>query len=194
MEKSKETIRSLGNESADDEDSTRHTSDETAIKRIKPNTDITQKSSKQNIENEEYVINLLKVIVDVCNNSKSKYPMNLLEFVLNEIAYLFHNDKIIYTWRTQLAASEIGISIVGKFNTISSTDFIKNVKELWNEIFQMNCNKETVENVKLQMIKLGGLIIQKIPIIQNNIEENLRQLNSIDSTSRIELELKNIGL
>lgn len=93
MEKSKETIRSLGNESDEDEDSTRHTSDETTIKRIKPNTDITQKSSKQNIENEEYVINLLKIIVDVCNNSKSKYPMNLLEFVLNEIAYLFHNDK-----------------------------------------------------------------------------------------------------
>ena len=194
MEKSKETIRSLGNESDEDEDSTRHTSDETTIKRIKPNTDITQKSSKQNIENEEYVINLLKIIVDVCNNSKSKYPMNLLEFVLNEIAYLFHNDKIVYTWRTQLAASEIGISIVGKFDTISSTDFIRNVKELWSQIFQMNCNKETIENVKLQMIKLGGLIIQKIPAIQNNIEENLRLLNTVDPTSRIELELKNIGL
>lgn len=55
-------------------------------------------------------------------------------------------------------------------------------------------NKETIENVKLQMIKLGGLIIQKIPAIQNNIEENLRLLNTVDPTSRIELELKNIGL
>lgn len=63
-----------------------------------------------------------------------------------------------------------------------------------DQTFPINCNKETIENVKLQMIKFGGLIIQKIPSLQNNIEENLRLLNSIDSTSRIELELKNIGL
>ncbi|EJS43509.1 ecm29p [Saccharomyces arboricola H-6] len=193
IEKSREMIRSLGNES-DDDDLARQVSDESTIKRIKPNTEITQKSSKQNVENEEYFINLLKATVDICNNSKSKYPMNLLEFVIDEIAYLFHNDRIIHTWRTQLAASEIGISIVSKFNTIGSTDFIQNVGKLWSQIFKINCNKETIENVKLQMIKLGGLIIQKIPSLKNNVEENLRLLNATDSTSRIELELRNIGL
>lgn len=194
IEKAKEMIRLLGSESDDSEGSIKQTSDESTIKRIKPNTEITQKSSKENIENEEYVINLLKVSVDICNNSKSRYPMNLLEFIIDEIAYLFHNDRIIHTWRTQLAASEIGISIVGRFSTISSADFIQNVGRLWDQTFPINCNKETIENVKLQMIKFGGLIIQKIPSLQNNIEENLRLLNSIDSTSRIELELKNIGL
>jgi proteasome component ECM29 len=194
IEKAKEMIRLLGSESDDSEGSIKQTSDESTIKRIKPNTEITQKSSKENIENEEYVINLLKVSVDICNNSKSRYPMNLLEFIIDEIAYLFHNDRIIHTWRTQLAASEIGISIVGRFSTISSADFIQNVGRLWDQTFPINCNKETIENVKLQMIKFGSLIIQKIPSLQNNIEENLRLLNSIDSTSRIELELKNIGL
>ncbi|CAI4063344.1 Ecm29p SKDI_08G0120 [Saccharomyces kudriavzevii IFO 1802] len=194
IERSKEIIQSLGKESDDGEDSTRQASDESTIKRIKPNTEITQRSSKRNIENEEYVINLLKIFVEICNNSKSKYPINLLDFIIDEVVYLFHNDRIIYTWRTQLAASEIGVSIIGKFNAISSADFIQNVEKLWSHVFQINCNKETIENVKLQMIKFGGLIIQKIPSLQNNIEENLRLLNDVDSTNRIELELKNIGL
>lgn len=136
IEKAKEMIRLLGSESDDSEGSIKQTSDESTIKRIKPNTEITQKSSKENVENEEYVINLLKVSVDICNNSKSRYPMNLLEFIIDEIAYLFHNDRIIHTWRTQLAASEIGISIVGRFSTISSADFIQNVGRLWIKLFQ----------------------------------------------------------
>ncbi|CCD26200.1 Ecm29p NDAI_0H00260 [Naumovozyma dairenensis CBS 421] len=173
---------------------------ESSNKRIKTDSDVSKKSSKSNIEKEEYVIKLLHSCADICevltkNEDASLYSVELLDFVVDNTISLFENETIIYTWRTQIAGSELGIKLTN-YNSNEVLDEVlkQRLSKLWNKLIKYNSERETIENVKLKLIKFGGVLMSKFVELRPTIEESLRRISELDETSRIVNELKNIGL
>lgn len=166
-------------------------------KRIKADSEVSRKSSKQNIETEVSHIKILKKLAKICRQleGESSYPFGLLKFVTENTIKLFHNEQILYTWRSQVAAGEIGTEIAEPLNA-KLVD--SNVKELmtrfWSQLFLYNGTKETIENAKVQTIRFADILRSRIPEVRQQIDADLRSLGDIDSTSRIETELRKIGI
>lgn len=169
---------------------------EISNKRIKPNSEISRKSSKKNIEREEYIVKLLRSCASICAPMDNKeYPDDLLDFILKRVSNIFDNEDVLYTWRSQIAACEIGIEIVNSYDTkMINNNFENSMMSYWKKLFQCNSTKESTENVKIQMIKFGGKLSSKVPRLRFEIESDLRILSDAEATSRIENELRNVGI
>lgn len=170
----------------------------TSTKRIKHDSDISKKSSKKNIELEEYTLKLLRLCAKVCSSPQSmdEYPLNLLKVILDEFSKLFENHDVHFTWRTQIGACDVGTAIIECFDPkISSKSELENLmKDFWDKLFQNNSTKESIENVKIQTIKFGAKLRLSIPGLRNKIEKDLGDLSAMELTSKIESELKNVGI
>lgn len=158
-------------------------------KRIKPNYEVTEKSSEKNIKNEEYFIRLIKSVVSVYVKTSSNSEL-FLKFILNHSMSLLDNRFFVYTWRSEAAINDIGIKILDKDVNLSETLLF----DYWNFVYIKTSSKETILNVKLKLIKFGSIMINKYQSQKLIVENQLRELNHTDPTSRIIVELKNIGL
>lgn len=169
---------------------------EISNKRIKPNSEISKKSSKKNIEKEEYTVKLLRSCAGICAPIDTKeYPDDLLNFILRRVSDILDNEDILYTWRSQIAACEIGIEIIDSYDMkMINENFENSMMLYWEKLYQCNSTKESTENVKIQMIKLGGKLSSKVPGLRFKIEGDLRNLSDAEATSRIENELRNVGI
>ncbi|CCF59929.1 hypothetical protein KAFR_0I01480 [Kazachstania africana CBS 2517] len=157
-------------------------------KKIKPNEDINRKSSRKNIENEEYIIEVLKAHAAIaCGNIELYY------FILDSVLNLFDSSMIIYTWRSQSACSRIGTDVLDKL-PLTDANAESKLKAYWTTCYNINCRKEATENVKLEFIKFSMKLARKIPSLRAEVEEGMSRLAQLDPTARIELELKNFGL
>ncbi|EDO16124.1 hypothetical protein Kpol_1070p5 [Vanderwaltozyma polyspora DSM 70294] len=165
-------------------------------KRIKTSNDISKKSSKENIKKEEFLVKLLRASSKLCKiQNDGNYPTSLLSFIVENISLLYKNDYVLYTWRTQLAASEIGSEIVELLPEDGyPSQILEEFRILWEIIFEHNCNSENIENVKLKMVMLAGNIISKFPDLRLMVEKNLIDFSEQDLTPRIEAELKSLSL
>lgn len=164
-------------------------------KRSKPYSDISLKSSPKNVELEEYSIKLLKSCAKICRPVKDLYPYNLFHFLVSKILFLLREDFIIYTWRTQVGACEIGFSILETYNErFSTTEFEESLRELWNELFTRNSMRETVDNAKIQLIRFGSEISRKDSYLRDVIQRDLVKLSETDVSVRVGNELKNVGI
>lgn len=160
-------------------------------KRIKPNYEISEKSSEKNVRNEEYIVNLIKSSVSVY--IKTVWDNDLfLQFNLNHAMNLFDNKLFIFTWRSQMVINDIGIKILEESDLKKINQSM--ILNFWNFAYLKNNSKETTLNVKLKLIKYGSLMMTKLPENKTMVESQLRELHDIDPTSRITAELKNIGL
>lgn len=175
-----------------DEKDNEHESDTTSSnKRVKPNYEISEKSSQKNVKNEEYIIKLIKSSVNVYVKTVWDND-SFLQFILNHAMSLFDNKLFIFTWRSQTAINDIGIKILeeGELSKINQVMLLN----YWNFTYSKNNSRETTLNVKLKLIKYGSLMMTKLSQSKTTIESQLRELHDIDPTSRITAELKNIGL
>lgn len=165
-------------------------------KRVKPNVEISEKSSKSNIEKEELVNKLLQLSVDIISSKDARsYSKDLLDFIVNNARRLFSNDAFIYTWRSQLNISDIGTSLLNKVSPSMRDDYLeKRTLELWDCAFENNIKKETIDSVKINLINFGSVIISKLPNLASHVKASLRELEAADITSRIQVELKNAGI
>lgn len=171
--------------------------DKETSKRVTTDSDISKKSSQQNIENEVFHIKILRKCAMICKpfNESRSYPSQLLEFVVQHTASLFDNEDVLYTWRSQVAAAEIGIDLSRNLADWAIEANIKNLMaHLWNEVFQHNGTKDTIESAKLQTIKFADSLRSRIADLKLQIEADLRNLEELDPTSRIETELRRIGI
>ena len=185
-------ILSTNSKSSIELKSSNYSGDENDIvtnKRIKPNYEVSEKSSEKNIKNEEYLIRLIKSMASVYVNISCQNEL-FLETILNYSMSLLENKMFIYTWRSQIAVNDIGIRILEK-NIILNEEIIL---KYWNFVYQRTSSKETTLNVKLKLIKFGSIMMNKYKFKKSIIESQLRELSDIDPSSRIVMELKNIGL
>ncbi|QLL30357.1 hypothetical protein HG536_0A01740 [Torulaspora globosa] len=166
-------------------------------KRVKADSEISRRSSKQNIEDEVQHIKILKKCSKICKLSEEDglYPFNLLNFIIEHTTDAFNNKSVLYTWRTQVAAAEIGIELTQHLTTsIVSSDVKQLMLRFWSQLFLYNGTKETIENAQLPTIKFGDILRRRIPDLKQQIDADLRSLGDINPTSRIELELQKIGI
>lgn len=158
-------------------------------KRVKPNYEVSEKSSEKNIKNEEYFIRLIKSIASVYVKTSSNSEL-FLKFILNHSMSLLDNKFFVYTWRSEAAINDIGIRILDKDIKLSETLIF----DYWNFVYLKTSSKETTVNVKLKLIKFGSIMINRYKSQKPIIQSQLRELTDIDPTSRIVMELKNVGL
>lgn len=172
--------------------------DETPSSEVTENrSDIGRKSSRKNIEEEDSAIRLLKGCARVCKSMEKREEQRLIlmSFILAETMKLFNHNSILYTWRSQVAACEIGQELV---DSISATGHDPKLNALlskfWSTVFECNGTTEAIENVKIQTIMLGVTLRKHIPELGFEIESNLRAYSELGRTSRVENELRNAGL
>lgn len=174
------------------------TADESqSTKRVKADSEISRRSSKQNIENEVQNIKILKTCAKICKLSEQEgsYPFDLLKFIIENTTNAFNNKSVLYTWRSQVAAAEIGIELTEHLTTsIVNSDVKELMLRLWNQLFLHNGTKETIENAQLSTIKFGDVLRRRIPDLKQQIDADLRSLADINPTSRVELELQKLGI
>lgn len=157
------------------------------LKRQKPNTAINVKSSEANVANEEFVIKLLNATVPIY---RSTHSVKLYKFMAKQILELFHTVIFIFTWRSQLGACELMIQLLDDTEPIDKNSVI----ELWGNIYEIASQKEVILNVKLKLIKLGALIIQKFPECKMDVHKQFKDLMQIDPNPRIIFEMKNLKI
>ncbi|SMN20457.1 similar to Saccharomyces cerevisiae YHL030W ECM29 Scaffold protein that assists in association of the proteasome core particle with the regulatory particle [Maudiozyma saulgeensis] len=156
--------------------------------------EITKKASKKNIGAEEYILKLIDALVPFAKISMTNmnFKVEYLQALLHLIAKCFDNNLYIYTWRTQLSSCEIGKKLISDYDS-NSDEIDKILSSYWEVVFQNNITKETIENVKLQMINFGSLLSQKVPNLKSIIEESMRRMTDSDPNPRLVLEIKNNG-
>lgn len=161
-------------------------------------SDITKKSSKGNIETEEYILKLINACVPFATISRTNvnFKIEYLQFVLEKLSTCLSNGYFIYTWRSQLACCDIGKALIENFSNLDHVDMSSVLNLLeghWAVTTKFCCTKETVENVKIQVIGFAALLVKKIPEFKPAVNESMRLLLDIDPTQRLTLELKNAG-
>jgi len=185
-----DTIQDVGSSNNKAVDSTRNESGS----KEKEN-EITKKSSKKNIETEEYILKLIDSIVSFAEIDKKNmnFKMAYLQTLLDLILQCFGNNLYIYTWRTQLSLCEIGKKIITNYD-INSDEIDTILSTYWKLVSENNTTKETIENVKIEMISFGSLLSQRVPNLKSIIEESIREMTDNDPNPRLTLEIKNNGL
>lgn len=166
-------------------------------KRMKHDSDISKKSSKKNVEWEEYITNILKLCAKIFKSSTSPEACSfeLLKFIIRRFSRLFKNTGTHYTWRSQVAICEVGnVVLESPYYLLNSRDFAEFIKELWGMAFEYNSTNESIENVKVQTVRLGAHIITKMPNLKNGIQSDLKNLSEMALTSKVEVELKNVNI
>ncbi|SJM88352.1 related to Proteasome component ECM29 [Zygosaccharomyces bailii] len=165
-------------------------------KRSKPfPSEISVKSSKGNIEREDYSIKFLKACASICKPIDSIFPYHLAQFVMDKVIFLFQEDYVVYTWRTQVGACEIGLKFAENYESKYSTpEYETNLRIFWHELFVYNSTKETIENAKVQLIRLGGKWMNKDAQLKDEIQGDLIRLSEAEVSSKLYNELSNLGI
>ncbi|GAV50901.1 hypothetical protein ZYGR_0AD00840 [Zygosaccharomyces rouxii] len=164
-------------------------------KRSKPYSEISLKSSPKNVELEDYSIKLLKSCAKICRPVNDVYPYSLFHFIVSKILFLLQEDFVIYTWRTQVGACEIGSEIMETYNEkFVAVEFEESLRKLWNELFIRNSTRETVDNAKIQLVRFGSKISTKDAYLRNEIQRDLINLSETDVSAKVSNELKNLGI
>ncbi|CCK72368.1 Ecm29p KNAG_0J02890 [Huiozyma naganishii CBS 8797] len=157
-------------------------------KRAKPNVAVGEKSSQKNTEKEQFVISILKASVPIYSKGQSS---RLFDYIIEHSTNLFSNEKFVYTWKSQVAASEIGMLLLE--SPVTEVDSTK-LFGYWNKVFTVCGKKESILNVKLKLIRFGSTLIKKFPEFRTSVESQLRELSEADPTSRMTHELKNVEI
>ncbi|CCE65356.1 hypothetical protein TPHA_0K02260 [Tetrapisispora phaffii CBS 4417] len=168
-----------------------------SAKRIKTQSDITKKSTRENVEKEEFITELLLSSSNLCKfTNEGEYPYSLLLFIFNLVDLLFSNEKVIFTWRTNLVAAKIGCNILDNYQNKDSNPemFEKQIENYWHKIYKMNSKNESIENVKLGLVQFAKLIITRLPSLKTVIERDLIDLTEDYLTPRVISEIKELNI
>ena len=181
-------IQDLGSNNSDDSSANNNDKDS-------KQNEITKKSSKKNIETEEYILKLIEAIVPFAKIDKDNvnFSISNLDKLVSLVSQCFNNEYYIYSWRSQLQVCKIGIELLGVFSGQDNKGIETALIKYWKLVSDNNCSKETIENVKIQMIPFAKCLVISIPNMKPLVEETLRNMTYLDPNPRLLLEIKNNG-
>lgn len=153
----------------------------------KPRLTVTlnKSSTKENIIEEEYKILVLKTISTNYNSNcefNDDNRFSFLSFVLKLAKHLF---DVSHSWRSEEAYFEVGLNLLKKYENLnnSASTVAMVFESFWNFGLTFALQKQTIENVKVKMIRLAGLMRVKIPTTKIMVDHSVRQLLEIDNSS-----------
>ncbi|AMD21023.1 HEL258Wp [Eremothecium sinecaudum] len=154
-------------------------------------TDVHDKSSKENVEKEKSRVAMLKKLATAASIHRSRSDNNLAEFVLRTTLALL---DLTYTWRTQIAVSEIGLQLLDKVDTNLDAVYTEIFDKFWSKVYELNCAMDVIESVKVQLIKFGGKLSSKAPRLSVQIKSQLQDMVIQSKSAILEAELNNVGI
>lgn len=158
-------------------------------------SEINKELSKNNIQREEFTLTLLRMCANAFYPYKDCELINLFDYAIKSIAEIFDSSSVTYTWRSQIAAPEIGIILLNNFSGELSNHFLEKFLNLWRKIFTVNNTKEAIQSVKIQTIRFGGQLKNKTPTpIRHGIENDLRTMAELDDCPIVAAELSKIDI
>ncbi|EGW31826.1 uncharacterized protein SPAPADRAFT_51799 [Spathaspora passalidarum NRRL Y-27907] len=145
---------------------------------------------KENINLEESRLHLLQ------NLTEAFYiPVNdsLFTFVFNQIKEIFQSKIIANTWRSKVQTSEIYIAIIDILkDTKLKPNQVEFLLRTWNYLKLQSLLPESIENVKIQFIKLSYALIKYLTIDDAKvIKESLEEFAKNEPSSIVLTELRN---
>ncbi|KAL3231732.1 Proteasome component ECM29 [Nakaseomyces bracarensis] len=165
-------------------------------KRIKTDT-VNQHLTQENVEAISYVLKILKETALACTiASDGYYPFDIFNETLRLCNMLLTDHKMSSTWRVKEGVCKVIYTLTDNFpSSLINDKILSDMKDTWNTIFQSNSPTETTENVKIETVRLGGLLSKKFPDLEQAVSFDLRTFTDDDiSTTRLAVELKNIGI
>lgn len=164
-------------------------------KRIKTDS-VNQHLTQENVDSVSFILSALKETASACKLFKDYYPFEVLDEILKFSKILLTNHKMSTTWRVKEGICKTIFILTENFpESLTDETVVDKMKDIWKIIFESNSPSETTENVKIETIRLGGLLTKKFPALEQEITYDLRTFSEDDiSTTRLAVELKNIGI
>lgn len=164
-------------------------------KRPRISSDVNKKSSKDNIESEEFRVKLLKSFCAAFKFSESGYySRDLLKFVITSTIQIFDSRSVIYTWRSQIGGSEIGSILLDAIPNNFGQELSPQFEKLWEVLYKVCGSKESIENVKIQLIRFGSKLKEKFNTLTTLVDSNLTELGNSSSSTVVKTELLKSGV
>lgn len=174
---------------------------EDSVSKKKPRltNNLNQISTEANTSKEDFKVQLLKTIAEC--SSDLRYANDgidyagYLDFVLHLSEERFETTSILFTWRSQLSFYEVGIEILNRNDNETITgDIADKFIHYWKCGFKVSHGKNSIESVKVRMIRFGGIMMKKLPSARRMIEYDLNEMISNDPSTILKAEATNIGL
>lgn len=165
-------------------------------KRIKTIKSISHKSTKENIANEEYIIELLNKCASITSSRVALEKYNeFQEMICKYLLTLFNSPKLTPTWRSQLAIAEIGQLILVNSQKIATNNQLEEcIMQLWECTIQNMQDFGTIENVQLAAVKFGEKISTTLPRHSKQVLSELKGWSDQNLTPRVVTELKKLQI
>ncbi|CUS25176.1 LAQU0S30e00276g1_1 [Lachancea quebecensis] len=178
-----------------DGDASEEETDESNYKKQRVSADVNRKSRKDNVESEEYKIKLLKNVAQLYGTpSDGNLSQRTLEAIAQASLNLFQSNTVIFTWRSQIAVSEIGSVLLENAPPTLTEDEQTSLKQLWTKAFEHASSPESIENVKVQCVRFGRRLLEEKVNFTFVVENDLRRLTHLDPSPVVTVELKNAGV
>ncbi|SCU84868.1 LAFA_0D12508g1_1 [Lachancea sp. 'fantastica'] len=156
---------------------------------------ITRKSQKENVQGEEFKIELLKKCAGAYGYSKTNdRSAELLGVVKSATIGLFHSQSIVNTWRSQIAVSEIGTIVAELAGGDPDGDTVQFLREIWFRSFEEASRDDALESVKIQCTKFGKTLMEMNASFRFVVESNLLEMLRSDPTPQVTAALHSAGI
>ncbi|KAK6460434.1 proteasome stabiliser-domain-containing protein [Scheffersomyces coipomensis] len=149
---------------------------------------------KENLELEEERLTFIKNLGESFYTDNDDYNHELGTFTFQQFYNIFHSKLIENTWRSKLQIIESFqkvLTLLKEFKTIHDIELIyKN----WSQLHDLCLNKDNIENVKIQFLRLSSTLIGILENL-NEIEklhlvnEKLNEFKLIETSNIIQTEL-----
>lgn len=164
-------------------------------KKVKVSSDVTKKSSKENVSNEEFKIALLKKCAESLGSlNENNFPMELFNFIVESSVNLFTSKNVVHTWRSQIAISDVGVLLLDDISSNLKSQLQSKFLILWERAFEEGSRPDAIDNVQIQMIKFGKKLKEGFPSLKLIIDNELANLMEVDRSPIVVVELRNAGI
>ncbi|AAS51165.2 ACL063Wp [Eremothecium gossypii ATCC 10895] len=153
------------------------------------------KSSKANIEREEKRATVLRQLARAVTTDTQDTDNTLAPFVLDTcLRTLNPTNYIVPTWRTSIATCEVACTMLENFHGTLSDTLINHFILFWKTVYASSSTPETIESVKIQLIRFGAKLRDQDPSFANQIECELRELVLKDKSPVLLAALQATGI
>lgn len=187
----------LVNSSDSDGDSDEEMIDPEKAKKIK--STIHQRSTQENLSKENSKLDTIKSLSDCFQLYKGveEYHHPTLELILKELESSFSPASYEPTWRTYLGIVEclkmITSILVESRSFESDRVCVDLLRDCWKVVINQNFRSDSIENVKVQSVRLGKSIIDlKIMSLGNDVENDLKKLLLNEASTIVKVEIENL--
>ncbi|KAH3674419.1 hypothetical protein WICMUC_003256 [Wickerhamomyces mucosus] len=153
------------------------------------------KSSRKNLAKEaDRIAFLLSLSSSFQLYESGEYHDEVLNFILKSLVNTIDPKVYIPTWRSQLSTVEGFSKIVNvlKDARLLTDQLLKGLSDSWIEIYKSNTTSQDVENVRVQTVRLGKLLIKlRNERLTSQVQADLLELESKESSTIVKVEIEN---